>query len=184
MDEVFCENRAAWRSWLENNHDKSDGVWLVFAKTKLKTVNAEEALLEALCFGWIDGQIKSIDESRYVKKFTPRRKGSKWSEKNKATAARLIEEGLMAESGHAAIERAQRDGTWDAPKPPPITTEQVEILAKALLGHEPAYGNFMKMSPSVQRTYTALYMDAKAEETRMGRLDTIIARLNENKKPM
>jgi len=185
MEELLCRDRAAWREWLVKNGDRREGVWLVFGKTDdLETVTAAEALREALCFGWIDGQIKRIDDTRYIKKFTPRRKGSKWSEKNRRSAAALIKAGRMTVAGYAAIERAKADGTWDTPKPPPITDEQVAVLTEALTGHEPARTNFLKMPPSARRAYAGFYLDAKKEETRARRLTRIAARLDENKKLM
>lgn len=184
-DRLQFANRKEFRDWLAEHHSISKGVWLIFGKSgKLQTVGPDEALEEALCFGWIDGQIRSIDESTYMKRFTPRRKGSNWSERNRKIAARLIEQGLMTQHGLAAIERAKKDGTWDAPKRQPVGDEQIALLLKALEGREPALSNFRKMSPSVQRTYTAHYLDAKSEETRKRRLESIVARLNENKKPM
>ncbi len=90
----------------------------------------------------------------------------------------------MAEAGQAAIDQAQKAGTWDNPKPAPISEAQIEGLVQALSGAEKALANFLKMPLSVQRTYTALYLDAKKEETRKKRLEKIIERLNENKKPM
>ena len=186
MDEqVIFPDREEFRNWFFENHNISKGIWLVFGKAgKLKTIKADEALEEALCFGWIDGQIKSIDDEKYLKKFTPRRKGSKWSEKNRSIVDKLIENGKMTEHGLAAIERAKSDGTWDMPKEAPISDNQIEILTDALKDTEPALSNFMNMSLSVRRTYTALYLDAKKEETRIRRLEKIIERLNENKKPM
>lgn len=185
MKELLCKDRTAWREWLAENGGVSEGVWLVFGKTDdLQTVTAAEALSEALCFGWIDGQIKRIDDTRYIKKFTPRRKGSKWSEKNRKSAAALSKAGRMTEAGYAAIERAKADGTWDAPKPPPVTDEQVAVLTKALTGHEPARTNFIKMAPSARRAYAGFYLDAKKEDTRARRLMQITSRLDENKKLM
>ena len=186
MDEqlVFAD-REEFRQWLFKNHDASKGIWLVFGKgSKLKTIKADEALEEALCFGWIDGQIKSIDDEKYIKKFTPRRKGSKWSENNRKIVNRLIKTGLVTEPGYKAIDEAKKNGTWDVLTQAPIEDSQIEILVKALEGAEPALTNFLKMPLSVRRTYTAAYLDAKKEETRVRRLKTIIARLNENKKPM
>ena len=90
----------------------------------------------------------------------------------------------MSEHGLAAIERAKKDGTWDSPKRAPISDEQIALLLKALKGREPALSNFRNMPPSVQRTYTAHYLDAKSEDTRKRRLESIVARLNENKRPM
>lgn len=184
-DQLLFANRLEFREWLAGNHADSRGVWLVFGKDgKLNSISSEEALEEALCFGWIDGQIKSIDETKYIKKFTARRKGSKWSEKNRGTAAKLIEAGLMTESGLAAIEQAKREGTWDVPKAEPISDEQIAILSEAIRGSEPAFTNFQNMSRSVRATYTAHYLSAKSEATREKRLEQIVGRLKENKKPM
>lgn len=184
-DKLQFTNRPEFRAWLSDNHSVSKGVWLIFGKAgKLETVRPDEALEEALCFGWIDGQIKSIDESMYLKRFTPRRKGSNWSERNRKIAAKLIELGLMTQHGLAAIEQAKRDGTWDAPKREPICDDQIAVLENALEGREPALSNFRNMPPSVRRTYTAHYLDAKSEDTRKRRLESIAARLNENKRPM
>ncbi len=184
-EQILFTDREEFRKWLLENHNVSKGIWLVFSKaSSLKTLKADEALEEALCFGWIDGQFNSIDNEKYLKKFTPRRKGSKWSEKNRNMASRLIENGRMTEYGIMAIEQAKRQGTWDMPRQAPITDRQIEVLTDALKGAEPAFSNFMKMPLSVRRTYTALYLGAKKEETRIKRLEKIIERLNENKKPM
>src|SRR3972149_4601718 len=95
-EQVVFSDRQEFREWLYANHSISKGVWLVFSKVNsLKTLKAGEALEEALCFGWIDGQIKSLDEEKYVKKFTPRTKDSKWSDVNRILASRLIERGRM-----------------------------------------------------------------------------------------
>lgn len=182
--QMLFANRSEFREWLMNTNS-IDGIWLVFSKNKsVITVKPDEALEEALCFGWIDGQMKSIDETKYLKKFTPRRKNSKWSAKNRDLTAKLIEKGLMTEQGFAAIEQAKKDGTWDIPKAELIHDEQIAILSEALKGFEPAFSNFEKMPPSVRRTYTAHYLDAKSEDTKQRRLTQIVSRLNENKKPM
>jgi uncharacterized protein YdeI (YjbR/CyaY-like superfamily) len=184
-EQIMFTNLIEFRNWLIDNHTQSKGIWLVFGKdARLKTIKPEEALEEALCFGWIDGQIKSIDETKYLKKFTPRRKGSNWSDKNRGLAAKLIEEGRMMEKGIAAMEQAKKDGTWDPPKADPISDEQITSFVEALNGIEPASSNFERMSRSVRVTYTAHYLSAKSEETRKRRLQQIIDRLNENKKPM
>lgn len=178
-------DRHQFRNWLVENHNESNGIWITFDKTgKIALLKPNEALEEALCFGWIDGQIKSINEQMYQKKFTPRRKGSKWSEKNKELTKKLIANGIMTEFGLSAIEQAKRDKGWGAKKGEPISDEQVKDFNKLLEGFEPALTNFLKMSPSVRRTYTALYLDAKKEETKIKRLSKIIERLNENKRPM
>ncbi|MDD2762372.1 MAG: YdeI/OmpD-associated family protein [Opitutaceae bacterium] len=184
-DQLVFENRAAFKKWLAKNHQNSPGIWLVFGKDgKLKTLTANEALEEALCFGWIDGQFQSLGAEKYLKRFTPRRKGSVWSERNRKLAQKLIEEGAMTAAGQAAIAQAQEGGTWDRPKPAPISEVQVGILTEALSGAGKALTNFLNMSPSVRRTYTGFYLEAKKEDTRKKRLERIIERLKQNKKPM
>jgi uncharacterized protein YdeI (YjbR/CyaY-like superfamily) len=184
-EQMMFRDRASFRRWLHESHATSRGVWLVFSKASaLKTLKPGEALEEALCYGWIDGQIKSLGDDRYVKKFTPRTKDSKWSESNRALACRLIESGSMTEPGLAAVDRAKNRGHWDAPAREPVSDDQTEVLIWALQGADLALANFLKMPPSVRRTYTGLYLDAKKEETRLNRLQKIIERLNANKGPM
>ena len=184
-DGLAFADRDAFRKWLVVNHQVNSGIWLVFGKAgKLKTLTADEALEEALCFGWIDGQLQKLDEARYRKRFTPRREGSAWSERNRSLAQKLIESDGMTEAGHAAIAQARKAGTWSLPKPAPISDAQVQMLVQALQGTGLALANFQNMPPSVRRTYTAVYLSAKKEDTKNRRLETIIARLKENKKPM
>jgi len=184
-DQLVFEDRASFREWLVQNHRNSPGVWLVFGKdAEITTLSPGEALEEALCFGWIDGQIQSLGARKYRRRFTPRRERSVWSERNRKLAHKLIEEGAMTTAGQAAITRAKELGTWDTPRPAPISEEQVGILTDALSGSGIALTNFLNMSASVKRTYTALYLSAKNQDTRKRRLDQIIERLKENKKPM
>lgn len=106
---------AEWRAWLEENHATEGGVWLTISKKHAGTpsVTLSQTVEEALCFGWIDSSMQPIDDERYALRFTPRRKGSNWSERNKDRAAKLIEEGRMTEAGLAMIEETKRDGRWD-----------------------------------------------------------------------
>ena len=108
-------DQAAWRRWLQFNHDAAAGVWLKFAKkgSPVKTVTYGEAVEEALCFGWIDGQARRLDEHFYLQRFTPRRRRSVWSQINRQKATRLIAEGRMAPAGLAQVEAAQADGRWE-----------------------------------------------------------------------
>jgi uncharacterized protein YdeI (YjbR/CyaY-like superfamily) len=103
-----------WRSWLEGNHATENDVWLMIYKRHSETssVTVDQAVEEALCFGWIDSSMQPIDEDRYALRFTPRRKASNWSERNKTRVAKLIEEGRMTEAGLAEVERAKQDGRW------------------------------------------------------------------------
>lgn len=178
-------NRAEFRSWLTEHFLSTEGVWLLFGKAGgPKTLTANDALEEALCFGWIDGQMLSIDDVTYKKYFAQRRKNSKWSEKNKALVAELEQHDIMTDYGRAKIEEAKQNGQWDVPKAPGITEEQIAALANLIKGNEPAYTNFEAMSLSVKKTYTKGYLDAKTEEGREKRLAWAIDRLNQNLKPM
>jgi uncharacterized protein YdeI (YjbR/CyaY-like superfamily) len=184
-EQILFSDREDFRKWLSKNHDQHKGIWLVLGKAdKLKTVKADEALEEALCFGWIDGLIKSVDDTKYVKKFSPRRKGSKWSAKNKAMVIGLMEKGKVTEHGLRAVEDAKNSGAWNVKQREPVLDSQVAILVNAINGAEPALSNFLKMAPSIRRTYTGFYLDAKKEEVRINRLTKIIARLHENKGPI
>jgi len=184
-EQLLFSDREEFRQWLFKNCNRSKGIWVIFGKAgKLKTVKQDEALEEALCFGWIDGLIKNINEEKYLKKFTPRRKGSKWSVRNREIVNKLIKSGKMTEYGKKAIEEAKGSGIWDIPKRERVPDSQIEILTKALDGVEPAQSNFLKMPLSVRRTYTGFYLDAKKEEIRINRLKKIIERLNANKRPM
>ena len=186
MNEVLTfAGREEFREWLSRNCLSEEGVWLLFGKAGgPKTIKAGEALEEALCFGWIDGQMKSIDEKSYRKYFSMRREKSKWSEKNKALVKSLEERGLMTDRGIEKIEAAKRNGQWDAPRPAAITDDQVEAVAALLEGHEPACANFRAMAPSARKTYARAYFDAKTDAGRARRLAWMTERLDQNLKPM
>lgn len=139
---------------------------------------------EALCFGWIDGQMEKIDDKTYKKYFSLRRENSKWSEKNKALAGKLEERGLMTDLGRAKIEEAKKNGQWYAPKPEAVTEEQIACVTALLEGYEPACTNWKAMSPSVKKTYTRAYFDAKTDTGREKRVAWMVDRLNKNLKPM
>lgn len=178
-------DRETFREWLTQHCMSSAGVWLLFGKAGgPKTIKAGEALEEALCFGWIDGQMQSIDDKTYKKYFSMRREKSKWSEKNKALVKTLEERGLMTDFGRAKIEEAKKNGQWDAPKAAVVTEEQIAALLAVLEGHEPACTNFQAMSLSVKKTYTRAYFDAKTDAGRKKRVAWILDRLNKNLKPM
>ncbi len=184
-DELIFHDRDEFRAWLTENAGTSAGVWLVFGKTAaVTTLSASEALEEALCFDWIDGQMKSVDETRYVKYFARRRTASVWSAKNKTLVSQLRERGLMATSGEQAVEVAVKNGQWQPQQRNEITTEQIEDLAERLKGLSPAYENFCAMSESVRRTYTRRYLSFKTEEARQRDFLKIVDRLNQNLKPM
>lgn len=184
-EQMQFSNREEFRKWLSGNCRTSAGVWLLFGKPGgPKTLTAQEALEEALCFGWIDGQMQRIDEKTYRKYFSLRRENSKWSEKNKALVQSLEERGLMTGSGREKIEEAKQNGQWDAPKPAAVAEEQIACLSALLEGYEPAFTNFQAMPPSVKKTYTRAYFDAKTAAGREKRIAWMVDRLNRNLKPM
>ena len=184
-DIIKFADREEFRKWLSGHCLTSSGVWLLFGKAGgPKTIKAGEALEEALCFGWIDGQMQSLDEKTYRKYFSLRREKSKWSEKNKALAKELEERGIMTDFGRKKIEEAKRNGQWDAPKSPTITDEQISFLSTLLEGYEPAHTNFKAMSLSVKKTYTRAYFGAKTDTGREKCIAWMVDRLNKNLKPM
>jgi uncharacterized protein YdeI (YjbR/CyaY-like superfamily) len=185
IPELIFATRGDFRAWLTENSETSGGVWLVFGKTKdVVTLSANDALEEALCFGWIDGQMQSVDETKYLKYFAKRRAKSVWSEKNKKTAERLRSDGSMTALGEKAIEDAKKNGEWDKQNTAPADDGLIEALSVKLNGLSPAYENFLAMPPSVRRTYARRYASFKTEKARERDFAKIVERLNNNLKPM
>src|SRR5438270_9248024 len=116
---VELRDQREWHRWLAGNHERTGVIWLKFAKkgSPTPTVTYAEAIEEALCYGWIDGQARGYDEHFYLQRFTPRRQRSKWSQINRDKAERLIAEGRMKPSGHAQVDAAKADGRWEAAYP-------------------------------------------------------------------
>jgi uncharacterized protein YdeI (YjbR/CyaY-like superfamily) len=183
--QIQFTTREEFRTWLEANCQSSDGIWLVFGKEGgPKTVSANDALEEALCYGWIDSQIKSIDENTYLKYFAQRRKKTEWSDKNIKLVELLEATGKMTNYGRAKIEEAKQNNCFQAKERLEITDNHINQLINEIKDIEPAYSNFLVMSPSVKRIYTSLYFDTKTDQARLNRLHKIIGRLNQNLKPM
>ncbi|WP_322172499.1 YdeI/OmpD-associated family protein [Acutalibacter caecimuris] len=185
-DVLVFASREAFRAWLAGDGGDSQGVWLLFGKAGgPKTLKAGEALEEALCFGWIDGQMQRLDALAYKKYFAPRREKSRWSAKNRALAEKLEAQGLMTDRGRQKIEEAKADGRWDAPDPmAEVGEEQVAQVAGLLQGQEPAFRNFQAMPLSARKTYARAYFDAKTQAGRAKRLAWLVDRLNQNLRPM
>lgn len=186
MNEIkVFSSKEDFRKWLSDHCLSNPGVWLLLGKAGgPQTIKASEALETALCFGWIDGQMQRIDDTRYKKYFSLRRENSKWSEKNKILVEKLEKQGSMTDYGRKKIEEAKKNGQWDAPQPPAITEEQIIFLSTLLKEYEPAYTNFVSMPLSVKQTYTRAYLDAKTDAGRTKRLSWMVGRLNKNLKPM
>ena len=182
---MLFATRGDFRKWLAEHCRTSPGVWLTFGKRGgPKTLSANDALEEALCFGWIDGQLRRVDDVTYQKYLAPRRPKSDWSAKNIALVAKLEADGLMTEHGRAKIEEARRDGLFQPKQGLVITDTEIAAFVAKVQGHEPAYTNLMKMPPSVHKTYTAYSLDVKSEEMAAKRLDKILGRLDQNLRPM
>ncbi|MDN4614606.1 YdeI/OmpD-associated family protein [Leifsonia sp. F6_8S_P_1B] len=185
-DPLVVADVAAWRAWLDANEESSDGVWLVLAKkgtTTPTSLRYDEALLEALCSGWIDGQVKSNDAATYYQRFTPRRKASLWSERNIGLVATLIAEGRMRPRGHAEIERAKADGRWDRAYAGPATVQVPEDLAAALAASPAAAEMFAGLKG--QSRYSTLHriITAPNPTTRTNRLTKLIEKLERGETP-
>ena len=186
MNKMLFKNRSELREWLAQNALSDEGVWLIFGKKDgPETLRASEALEEALCFGWIDGQMQSIDEKSYLKYFKQRSKTSNWSGKNKKLVEQLEAQGLMTDFGRTKIETAKQNGHWNPPKTEALTDEQMQQFDGMLKQHENAYVNFTKMSRSARKAYaTSYFFGTKTETGKQKRFITIIERLNMNLNPM
>jgi uncharacterized protein YdeI (YjbR/CyaY-like superfamily) len=170
---------AAWEAWLERQHEKSDGLWVEFAKkdSGVRSVTYAEALEVALCYGWIDGQTASVDVTWYRQRFTPRRSRSKWSKINRARVERLHAEGRLAPAGIREMEAAIRDGRWEAAYASQRAITVPDDLA-AELRKRPGARRFFEQLDSRNR-YAILYRldDARKPETRRRRLDRFVRML-------
>jgi uncharacterized protein YdeI (YjbR/CyaY-like superfamily) len=170
MKTVYAKDRREWRAWLQKNHDKCDEIWLVYYKkdSGQPRVPYEDAVEEALCFGWIDTKIKKVDEARFAQRFTPRRPRSPWNKANIERAERLIAEGKMTPAGLAAFNSEQRRETAVLP-----SEMQKELEAK-FRKQSAAWKNYEKFPPYYRRMTAGWVASAKKEETRLGRLEKLI----------
>lgn len=180
LSELLLADAAAWRTWLSEHHGDGVGVELVLAKkdtTEPTSLTYEQALDEALCHGWIDGQLRRRDERTYRQRFTPRRARSQWSERNVGHVERLLGEGRMQPAGLAAVQRAKADGRWEAAYPGQKAIAVPDDLARALAAEPRAQANFELLSS--QNRYAVLYRihSAKRSDTRTRRIDRYVAML-------
>ena len=182
---LFFNNGQEWHTWLKQNHAEKNAVWLIHhKKSSGKTgINYDEALEEALCFGWIDGKLKSIDEEKYVIRYSPRKTKSVWSKLNKEKAEQLIESEKMTDAGLAKIEEAKRNGNWDSAYTNRITDELPLDLKNALIQDKDAWYHFQLFANSYRNSYIGWVNMAKSEETRKRRISEVAKRSSMNKKP-
>lgn len=177
---------AAWQAWLGEHHEQSSGVWLRLAKkgtTEPTRLSYDEALKQALCHGWIDGQVRRWDDLTYRQRFTPRRSRSAWSKRNIAHVERLTGEGRMKPAGLAAVERAKADGRWEAAYPGQASMEVPTDLAAALEAEPRAKAMFEILSS--QNRYAVLLRthSAKRPDTRARRIERFVAMLAKGETP-
>jgi uncharacterized protein YdeI (YjbR/CyaY-like superfamily) len=180
LSELLVADADAWRTWLSKHHGDDVGVELVLAKkgtTEPTSLTYEQALDEALCHGWIDGQVRRRDELTFRQRFTPRRARSQWSERNVGHVERLLGEGRMQPAGLTAVERAKADGRWEAAYPGQKKIDVPDDLARALAAEPRAQANFELLSS--QNRYAVLYRihSAKRSDTRARRIDQYVAML-------
>ena len=181
-EQMYAANRAAWRAWLEANHDTVKRIRLIYHKagSGKPSVSSDEAVEEALCFGWIDSRVNSIDDERYMQLYTPRKPGSIWSRLNKQRIDRAIAKGRMTPAGQAKIDTAKADGSWtildqvDSMEVPQDLAEALESIPGAR-AHFDAYPDSIK-----KRTFYHL-ISAKCSATRAKRIAEITELAGEGK---
>lgn len=177
-------NRADWRNWLRKHHADKAEVWVVFFKKTAPRSNLSynDAVEEALCFGWIDGMKRSIDEERYMHRFSPRKPGSKWSPSNVERVRRMVDAGLMTRAGEQSVVEAKTSGAWDSPVSRPAPFPMPPAFDARLKRNRKAREFFESLAPSCRRQYIDWIASAKREDTKKRRIDEAIERLRCGKK--
>ena len=175
------QSRRQWRRWLAKHHDAKSEIWLVFHKrhTEIASLSYDDAVEEALCFGWIDSIVRRLDDARYARKFTPRKPDSKWSTVNRRRYADLASRGLLAAPG---LERKPTNRSGDAPRPAVSASSMPRYLRQALQSNPRAGKYFEELAPSYRRAYLAWIDSAKREETKQKRLGEALSLLAAGKK--
>jgi uncharacterized protein YdeI (YjbR/CyaY-like superfamily) len=183
---LYVTDRDDWRAWLKRNHSSQKEVWLIYYKkhTGKPRIPYDDAVEEALCYGWIDSTIKRIDEEKYAQKFTPRSETSNWSELNKRRAKKMIREGRMTQAGLVKFKQAGKQKDREIKERP--SSRRLVIppdLKKALSANKKALQTFNDFAPSYRRLYVAWITDAKRKETREKRIKQTVKWSAKNRKP-
>jgi len=184
LPEFHFHSLQTWRDWLAAQHHDSHGIWMVFYKkhTGKPTISYEDAVQEALCWGWIDSLIKKIDEDRYARKFTPRQPESKWSPSNIKRVEKLIATGRMQPSGMQRVVEGQASGAWENPATAPQEFNMPPEFAQALQDHPQAYTFFNLLASTYQKHFVGWIATAKRAETRNKRITEAIEKLSRGEK--
>jgi uncharacterized protein YdeI (YjbR/CyaY-like superfamily) len=177
--EFLC--REEWRKWLEENHSSKKEIWVIIHKKKSgkKGLKYKEAVEEAICFGWIDSRMQSIDKDRFRQRFSPRKKNSIWSKNNKETAEKMIQAGKMKQAGFETVNEAKRNGKWDIAYSSKMPLVVPKDLAAALKENELAGMNFNKFSNSTKLRYIYWVESAKKSETRKKRIIEVVKKASQ-----
>ncbi len=185
LSPAYCpKDRVRWRAWLRRNHRSASEVWLVLYKgqTGKRTLSYDDAVEEALCFGWIDGIRRSLDQERYAHRLTPRRARSGWSALNKARVERMIDQGLMTRAGLAAVAAGKRSGTWHEEPASRGVLRMPPELESGLARNNKATTFFKGLAPSYKKQFMGWIASAKREETRGRRAREAVALLARGEK--
>jgi uncharacterized protein YdeI (YjbR/CyaY-like superfamily) len=184
LGRYYPSSRQEWRSWLEENHSTSPGIWIIYYKkgANQPTVSYDEAVEEALSYGWIDSTVNALDEERYLQLFTPRKPQSTWSRLNKQRVEKLMKKGLMAPAGLEKIKIAKENGSW-------AILDDIESLIvpedlkEALSNNSAAQSNFDSFSDSVKKQVLWWVTSARRPQTRSDRIEKVILSAENNEKP-
>jgi uncharacterized protein YdeI (YjbR/CyaY-like superfamily) len=170
-EQLHLIDRQQWRDWLSQKHATTREVWLVFYKkhTGKPCIPYDEAVQEALCFGWIDGLLNRIDKDRYRVRFSPRKSGSIWAESNKKRVEQMIRQGRMTEAGLARVEEAKRSGEWEQARVRDNPDTPQDLL-EALQSDSGAASDFERLAPSHRKNFIWWINSAKKPETRAKRI--------------
>lgn len=180
---IQFSNREALRVWFKENHDRINGIWIIFSKIKDdgNMLKPMEALEESLCFGWVDSKIKRIDDTKYMKYFSKRSEKSTWSALNKRLVGKLIKEQRMEKPGLATIQNSQEHGYW-AKENNKSPNKGTADFAEVIQDNADFLSAYTELPPSHQKKYAAFYFDAKKETTKKSRLEKIEKAIREKSK--
>lgn len=182
---IYVRDRAAWRAWLSKNHDRvPQGIWLVYYKqhTGKPTLEYEESVEEALCFGWVDSLVRRLDDEKFARKFTPRKPESSWSPSNRKRVDSLVERGLMTEHGMRLVEIARQSGRWEADDRPRLSDEPAPEFLRALTENHAARVFFEKLTDKQRRDYVWWINQARQDATRLRRIRESVTLLEQGRK--
>lgn len=181
-ERISAADAATWRAWLEQNHERTAGVWLLSVRGRSTGVGYDDAVRQALCFGWIDGPVRTFDDATVGQWFSPRRRGSGWAATNKSRIAELEATGQMAPAGIRVLEAARADGSWTVLDGPEAGVEPPEFTT-ALDAVPAARENWDAFPPSVKKFGLTHIAMAKRPETRASRIAKIVADAAEGRRP-